>query len=87
MALVSQLFLVAMASHSKQHFFSHRSLVAATNYGGPVDGMQPYDPSFGTLKGSCGYGIMDKTAYPYWSVVGISTSSRFYTGLSGQGCG
>eukprot|EP00891_Asterochloris_glomerata_P004481 jgi/Astpho2/4481/fgenesh1_pg.00067_%23_63_t len=59
----------------------------ATNYGGPVDGMQPYDPSFGTLKGSCGYGIMDKTAYPYWSVVGISTSSRFYTGLSGQGCG
>ena len=32
--------------------------------------MQPYAPSFGTLDGSCGYGLMDKTAYPYWSVVG-----------------
>ena len=52
-----------------------------------MDGMQPYDASFGTLDGSCGYGLMDKTAYPYWSVVGISTSSRFYTGLPGQGCG
>jgi hypothetical protein len=38
----------------------------ATNYGGPADGMSPGSPSFGTLAGSCGYGLLDKGKWPYW---------------------
>lgn len=25
-----------------------------------------YQPSFGTSVGSCGYGVLDKTKFPYW---------------------
>ncbi|CAL8462621.1 g2154 [Coccomyxa elongata] len=48
----------------------------ATFYGGAPDGM-----------GSCGYGKLDKTKYPYWSVGALSTSSTFYISGPVQGCG
>lgn len=40
------------------------------------------------MQGSCGYGVMDKTKYPYWSVAALSQSNPFYvagpTGACGQ---
>ncbi|CAL5229279.1 g12572 [Coccomyxa viridis] len=59
----------------------------ATNYGGPLDGKNPYDPSWGTITGSCGYGKLDKGQWPYWSVAALSSSSSFSKGVSAQGCG
>ncbi|BDA46491.1 probable Expansin-A7 at N-terminal half [Coccomyxa sp. Obi] len=59
----------------------------ATFYGGAPDGMSPYDYSYGTSIGSCGYGKLDKTKYPYWSVGALSTSSTYYTSGPVQGCG
>ena len=40
-----------------------------------------------TLQGSCGYGLMDKSKYPYWSVGALSTSSSYYSDGPVQGCG
>jgi hypothetical protein len=40
-------------------------------------------------QGSCGYGLLDKTEWPYWSVAGISVKSPFYISgpLHACGCG
>eukprot|EP00884_Botryococcus_braunii_P022964 jgi/Botrbrau1/9351/Bobra.354_2s0009.1 len=59
----------------------------ATNYGGAQDGMDPYSPSFGTKEGSCGYGVLDKEQYPFWSVAALAHSSPFYMAGPVQGCG
>jgi hypothetical protein len=39
------------------------------------------------LQGACGYGMLDKEKYPYWSVAALSTSSEFYKKGPVQGCG
>ena len=39
------------------------------------------------LQGSCGYGDLQKEAYPFWSVAALSTSNRFYKAGPGNGCG
>ncbi|KAL0021906.1 hypothetical protein WJX79_002021 [Trebouxia sp. C0005] len=59
----------------------------ATNYGGPSQAMDPYTPSYGTSDGSCGYGVMDKTQYPYWSVAALSPSNPFYIAGPIAACG
>ncbi|BDA46488.1 probable Expansin-A7 [Coccomyxa sp. Obi] len=59
----------------------------ATNYGGAQDGKDPYSPSFGTLDGSCGYGELDKSKWPYWSVGALSTSNMYYSEGPVNGCG
>ncbi|KAL3148841.1 expansin-like protein [Trebouxia sp. C0010 RCD-2024] len=59
----------------------------ATNYGGPSEGKDPYSPSFGTSEGSCGYGELDKSKYPYWSVAALSPSNPFYVAGPTGGCG
>ncbi|KAK9906413.1 hypothetical protein WJX75_001467 [Coccomyxa subellipsoidea] len=59
----------------------------ATFYGGAPDGMDPYDYSYGTSIGSCGYGYLDKTKYPFWSVGALATSSIYYQQGPVQGCG
>eukprot|EP00884_Botryococcus_braunii_P000413 jgi/Botrbrau1/10372/Bobra.146_2s0010.1 len=59
----------------------------ATNYGGPFDGKNPSDPSWGTLNGACGYGQLDKGKWPYWSVAALSTQNRFYLADNIKGCG
>jgi len=59
----------------------------ATNYGGAQDGMDPSSPSFGTLDGSCGYGLLSTTVYPYWSVGALSTSNSFSLAGPSTGCG
>ncbi|BDA46490.1 probable Expansin-A2 at N-terminal half [Coccomyxa sp. Obi] len=59
----------------------------ATNYGGAQDGMDPYQYSFGTSIGSCGYGKLDKSKYPYWSVAALSTQNMYYLAGPVQGCG
>jgi hypothetical protein len=38
-------------------------------------------------QGACGYGMLDKEKYPYWSVAALSTSSEFYKKGPVQGCG
>ncbi|KAK9906493.1 hypothetical protein WJX75_002830 [Coccomyxa subellipsoidea] len=58
----------------------------ATNYGGAQDGMDPYQFSFGTSIGSCGYGKLDKSKF-FWSVGALSTSNQYYQGGPVQGCG
>ena len=37
-------------------------------------------------QGSCGYGQMDSSTWPYFACVGISESSALF-GLPGKGCG
>ncbi|KAK9835375.1 hypothetical protein WJX81_005549 [Elliptochloris bilobata] len=59
----------------------------ATNYGGPADGKDPYSPSWGTVTGACGYGLLDKGNWPYWSVAALSTSNSFSKAGPVQGCG
>eukprot|EP00891_Asterochloris_glomerata_P001624 jgi/Astpho2/1624/Aster-x1019 len=49
-----------------------------TFYGGLQDGMNPNQPSFGTLDGSCGYGLLPQTTWPFWSVGALATSSAFF---------
>ena len=39
------------------------------------------------VQGSCGYGDLEKKAYPYWSVAALSTKNRFYTAGPANGCG
>ncbi|KAK9869002.1 hypothetical protein WJX84_008231 [Apatococcus fuscideae] len=59
----------------------------ATNYGGAQDGDSPYSPSYGTSIGSCGYGLLDKSQWPYWSVGALSSSNMFYSEGPINGCG
>lgn len=54
---------------------------------GAPDGMSPYSPSFGTSVGSCGYGLLDRSSWPFWSVGALSTSNVFYDSLPVSGCG
>ena len=38
-------------------------------------------------QGSCGYGLLDKNDWPYWTVGALSTSSSFFEAGPLQGCG
>ncbi|KAL0054873.1 hypothetical protein WJX82_003597 [Trebouxia sp. C0006] len=49
--------------------------------------MDPGSPSYGTSDGSCGYGDLSKTAYPFWSVAALSTQNQFYLAGPADGCG
>ena len=40
--------------------------------------MNPNQPSFGTLDGSCGYGLLPQNTWPFWSVGALATSSAFF---------
>ena len=40
-----------------------------------------------TLQGGCGYGLLNKNNYPYWSVAALSTQNVYATAGAGQGCG
>ena len=46
--------------------------------GGAQDGMNPNQPSLGTLDGSCGYGPLPQNIWPFWSVGAVATSSAFF---------
>ena len=46
--------------------------------GGAQDGMNPNQPSFGTLDGSCGYRLLPQNTWPFWSVGALATSSVFF---------
>ncbi|KAK9819887.1 hypothetical protein WJX72_003612 [[Myrmecia] bisecta] len=59
----------------------------ATYYGGAPDGLDPYTPSFGTSVGGCGYGRMNKTVWPYWSVGALSTKNSYYLAGPVDACG
>ena len=39
------------------------------------------------LKGSCGFGMLDKGAWPYWSVAALSTENSFFKAGPLNGCG
>ena len=41
----------------------------------------------GALQGSCGYGVLDREKWPYWSVGALATSNMFYAQGPVQGCG
>ena len=38
-------------------------------------------------QGSCGYGMLDKEKWPFWSVGALATSNMFYQQGPVQGCG
>lgn len=38
-------------------------------------------------QGSCGYAMLDKGTWPYWSVAAISTSNSFYLAGPTEACG
>lgn len=37
--------------------------------------------------GSCGYGMLSKSDWPYWSVAALPTSNVFFNNLPLEGCG
>ena len=37
--------------------------------------------------GSCGYGLLDKSKWPYWSVGALSTDNIYYGEGPVRGCG
>lgn len=39
------------------------------------------------MQGSCGYGDLSKTAYPFWSVAALATQNQFYLAGPANGCG
>ena len=49
--------------------------------------MVPSAPSFGTKAGSCGYGLIQQSRYPYFSTVALSRANRFYLAGPLNGCG
>ncbi|GAB4819908.1 hypothetical protein N2152v2_006954 [Parachlorella kessleri] len=58
-----------------------------THYGGKQDSMDPTSPSFGTKEGSCGYGLLPRDRWPYWSVAALSQSNPFFKNSTVEGCG
>lgn len=38
-------------------------------------------------QGSCGYGVLNKNDYPYWSVVGISVNNPAFQSGPVKACG
>ena len=46
------------------------------------------DPCVGdSAQGSCGFGVLSKGQWPYWSVAALATSNSFFLGGPVQGCG
>lgn len=87
MALVFALLLVAAPQGFAQTALSDWTSGVATNYGGPNDGDSPTTATFGLLDGACGYGdLSDASAYPFFSAVGIPTSSDIMS-FPTMGCG
>ncbi|KAK9838158.1 hypothetical protein WJX81_005264 [Elliptochloris bilobata] len=87
-AAAAALAVLAVAAHgSPDGLPTDWRVGKATYYGGQPDGMSPYDPSYGTSIGSCGYGLLDKAKYPFWSVAALSTSNCYFQGGPLQGCG
>lgn len=39
------------------------------------------------MQGSCGYGLLDKGKWPYWSVGALSTDNTYYGEGPVRGCG
>lgn len=50
-------------------------------------GLSPYSPSFGTSVGSCGFGFLARTQYPFWAVGALSTSNHYFINEPQQACG
>jgi hypothetical protein len=50
-------------------------------------GLSPYSPSFGTSVGSCGFGFLARTQYPFWAVAALSTSNHYFINEPQQACG
>ncbi|KAK9824737.1 hypothetical protein WJX74_003216 [Apatococcus lobatus] len=46
-----------------------------------------YNPSMGAIDGSCGYGAVSLTSYPFWSIGALSPSNLFFQEGPVEGCG
>ena len=85
-----QLALVAMVAVAAAAPLSDFSDGTSVTWGGPQDGDDPSQPSGGLLSGSCGYGELQQTQWPFWAVAAISPSSALYTNATRHpmgGCG
>ena len=51
--------------------------------------MKPDQPSYGVKEGACGYGLLSKTAWPYWNAVALRADSPLLTTATrgSHGCG
>ena len=58
-----------------------------TFFGGAPDGMSPNDPSYGTKEGACGYGVVPKEAWPYFSTMAFGPGNVFRNELPAEACG
>ena len=43
--------------------------------------------SLSACQGSCGFGVLDKNQWPFWSAGALSTSNQFFLSGPVQGCG
>jgi hypothetical protein len=50
-------------------------------------GLSPYQPSYGTSVGSCGFGLLARNQYPFWAVGALSTSNHYFLNEPQQACG
>ena len=39
------------------------------------------------MQGACGYGLLDKSQYPYWSVAALSLTNSFSVAGPAHACG
>lgn len=51
------------------------------------DNTSPDQPSFGVLKGSCGYGLLMRNEWPYWQAAAIAPGNPLYSSGNPKGCG
>lgn len=51
--------------------------------------MSPDQPSYGVKEGACGYGLLDKSTWPYWNAVALRPDSPLLTAATrpSYGCG
>ena len=47
----------------------------------------PSEPSGALLLGSCGYGRLSHSAWPYWSVASAAANNPALVGSAGSACG
>lgn len=45
------------------------------------------NPSLCLPQGSCGFGVLQKDDWPYWTVGALATSNKFFNDGPVEGCG
>ena len=90
----SSLLFLARALQQDFYYFSYyiilllgSFLVSLSFCSGSPDKMDPSSPSYGTHEGSCGYGVIDKTIFPYFSTAAFGPENQYFKAGPVNACG